>query len=61
MENPQTWGEAEHLVCDALEDHEKAMAEDICGLSVVRRITDALRKEGLLNERNDTEEGSSDV
>lgn len=50
MENPATWGKAEKVVHDEYvkwwEDREKMM----CGLSLERRITDALRREGLLVE-----------
>lgn len=50
MENPATWTEAEHIVCRVLaEDH--AMKQDgqvVIGLSLERRITDALRRAGLL-------------
>jgi hypothetical protein len=50
MENPATWGPAEHVVMEAyeqwLENHENM----VCGLSLMRTITDALRREGLLVE-----------
>jgi hypothetical protein len=54
MENPGTWGLAEHVVNKALNDHDRLMRADeyFCGLSVVRKITDALRAEGLLNNEN---------
>ena len=50
VENPQTWGHAEHIVNRALEQHEAGKRQGVIGLSVVRKITDALRAEGLLNE-----------
>lgn len=50
MENPGSWGLAEHVVNKALEEHDRLMRHEpgLCGLSVVRKITDALRAEGLL-------------
>lgn len=50
MENPATWGPAEHVIDDVLRDdrENKAMAEPRIGASLPRRIADALRAEGLL-------------
>lgn len=50
MENPATWGRAEHIVQDVLRRREdsRASGEFRCGLSLARQITDALRAEGLL-------------
>lgn len=52
MENPSSHGKAEHVVSDAIKRHDQVMAESpgLCGLSLTRTITDALRKEGLLLE-----------
>lgn len=54
MENPATWGPAEHVVLKALDEHDenerRPPDERLIGLSLVRRITDALRREGLLRE-----------
>jgi hypothetical protein len=52
MENPATWGKAEHIVDGVLESHFEAMtsADLVTGPSLTRRITDALRAEGLLRE-----------
>jgi hypothetical protein len=52
MENPQTWGLAEHVVNRALNEHARLTSErtPVAGLSVVRKITDALRAEGLLKD-----------
>lgn len=50
MENPQTWTLAEHVVNRALEEHYSATRQKLCGLSIVRQITDALRAEGLLKD-----------
>lgn len=47
-ENPATWGHAELAVMAALEAHDEAEERGECGLSLVRRITDELRREGLL-------------
>ena len=49
MENPATWGEAEHVVNNALREHD-SLPVGFCGLSRARRITDALREAGLLME-----------
>lgn len=57
MENPATWGLAENTVRDVLaeffENKAKPITDEsktICGLSLERQITDALRKTGLLKE-----------
>lgn len=49
-ENPATWGPAERAVNEALDDYYEAMRSnpDLVGLSIVRQITDALRKAGEL-------------
>lgn len=57
MENPATWGEAEKIVqktLDAVTDeiYERGPEGYRIGLSVARRITDALRDEGLLPPDN---------
>jgi hypothetical protein len=49
MENPTTWTEAEQIVSDALIEAENTPPH-ICGLSLPRQITDALRAAGLLRE-----------
>lgn len=58
MENPGSWTLAEHVVNKALEEHDMLMRHEpgLCGLSVVRKITDALRAEGLLisDQQNET-------
>lgn len=53
MENPATWGPAEKVIRQALdEDHQARLSpEPVIGLSLPRLIADALRKEGLLDER----------
>jgi hypothetical protein len=48
-ENPATWGEAEEIVDRVLEDYSDP---EVCGLSTVRRITDALRDAGFCLERH---------
>jgi len=57
MEDPATWGEAEHIVRRVLEGHYDNMtlaltAPDkvIVGLSLERQITGALRAVGLLDD-----------
>lgn len=50
MENPDTWGPAERVVAQALQEVEDRKKEFYAGLSTVRVITDALRKAGLLIE-----------
>lgn len=54
MENPATWGLAERIVSRVLNEHRvdlrKSMDERVIGLSLERRITDALRKAGLLED-----------
>lgn len=50
MENPGTWGPAERAVAGAIGDWEQACLKGIIGPSLTRRITDALRKAGLLKE-----------
>jgi hypothetical protein len=55
-ENPATWGKAERIVNKVLDEHftysHKVIAgeeEPLCGLSLVRKITDALREAELLS------------
>jgi hypothetical protein len=50
MEDPATWTKAERVVSEALFGAEQARADGVIGLSTARRITDALRREGLLHE-----------
>lgn len=52
MENPTTWGVAEHVIHDVMvKDHYAKQEEPgLCGLSLPRQIADALREAGLLNE-----------
>jgi hypothetical protein len=50
MENPATWGHAEHVVSEALQRADDNRREMRMGLSATRLITDALRREGLLHE-----------
>ena len=47
MENPATWGPAEKILSGVLDEH-LGLPQDLCGLSLERRLADALRKEGLL-------------
>lgn len=57
MENPVTWGKAEHVVQEALarvrRNEEQPHGQRRYGLSVARQITDALREAGLLKEDTD--------
>jgi hypothetical protein len=57
VENPRTWGEAESIVNDVIHAHDAhvhavstGQAEPVIGLSLARRVTDALRKANLLND-----------
>lgn len=50
MESPLTWTRAEWVVNEALREAEEAREQGVVGLSAARRITDALRREGLLKE-----------
>lgn len=57
-ENPATWTEAEHIVRKVL-DEERALRQDgqvVIGLSLERRITDALRRANLLADSSDRSE-----
>lgn len=56
MENPATWGRAEHVVSEALAQSDKNKLERRMGFSTTRLITDALRREGLLHEDGGDEE-----
>lgn len=51
-ENPATWGEAEKIIQAAIVEHDRLVYEnpDLCGLSMARRIADALREAKLLRE-----------
>ncbi len=55
MENPATWSEAEHVVNEAYHDWHKSRESGIVGLSLARRITDSLRRAGLLIDGERTE------
>lgn len=53
MENPATWGKAEHTVSQVLDEffanQERTITDPaICGPSLERLITNALREAGLL-------------
>lgn len=55
-----TWGRAEKIISKVLDEHFrhheavlKGLEEPLSGLSVERKIADALRKEGLLNDPGD--------
>jgi hypothetical protein len=50
MENPDTWGEAERIVSTAYLEWAADRDKGVIGLSLTRRVTDALRKAGLLKE-----------
>lgn len=52
MENPGTWTKAEHVVHAALLQADKDRENGVYGLSRVRQITDALRRDGLLKEED---------
>jgi len=59
MENPETWGEAEKIVRRVLDEHDEhhrqvaqGKAEPICGLSLERKITEALREASLLSHED---------
>ena len=47
MENPATWGPAEKILSSVLDEH-LGLPQDLAGLSLERRIADALRAAGLL-------------
>lgn len=57
MENPASWTSAERVVDQVIREHRNERARATLsrgkariGLSLARRITDALREEGLLRE-----------
>jgi len=52
MENPTTWGPAEKVVHGILQERINILPEFRCGLSLERRITNALREAGLLKEED---------
>ncbi len=51
MENPATWTKAEHVVQKAMQQWQDGHDRGLIGLSQVRSITDALRREGLLTQK----------
>lgn len=53
MENPATWGKAEQVVHDVRLKWEEDRENVVLGLSLERRITNALRQEGLLLNEDD--------
>jgi hypothetical protein len=52
MENPATWTTVERTIHDAQNTHRALMAEhpDLCAVSEVSKIAEALRAAGLLRE-----------
>ena len=50
MENPATWKNAENVIHNAIVQDHYAQQEGKIGLSLVRKIADALRLAGLLKE-----------
>jgi hypothetical protein len=58
MENPATWGRAEHIVDDVLANDDanrrKPPEQMLVGASRAKQICDALRAEGLLTDADDT-------
>jgi len=52
MENPATWLEAEKVIALALDQAEEAHQQGLCGWSTPKRIAEALREAGLLNDGN---------
>lgn len=48
MENPAYWGEAERLIWEAIDEHEKAMEDHVCGGSLPLVIATKLEAAGLL-------------
>jgi len=48
MENPATWGRAEHVIHRAITEWFEGRDQGVVGLSQTRFIADALRNEGLL-------------
>lgn len=60
MENPDTWGPAEKAVRKVLDEARNVLPEYRCGLSLERRITNALRDIGALKESNGKAEEEKD-
>ena len=52
MENPQSWGLAEHVVDEAIQQWTLGRSKGQCGYSQAMQITTALRREGLLKEED---------
>lgn len=55
MENPATWGKAEKVIDEAYQDWWKSRARGTYGLSLARRIADALRDAELLRDETQGE------
>lgn len=53
MENPATWGLAENVIRNAIVQDHYARQEGAIGLSLPRKIADALRDAGLLKEEDE--------
>lgn len=51
MENPASWGEAEKIVDQAIDNAYHNRKLGLIGLSLTRQITDALKAAGLLRSR----------
>lgn len=50
MENPASWGKAEQIIDKEYREWYDLRAGGMVGLSLARRVADALRAEGLLAE-----------
>jgi len=55
MENPATWGLAEEIIDKAYKDYWTDRAGGVTGLSLARRVADALREANLLRDENQEE------
>jgi hypothetical protein len=53
MENPETWNKIQKVIAEAIDDHEKALQSQICGVSLVSRIYNKLLKNGMLLKENE--------
>ena len=53
MENPATWNKAQKTIHTAILEHDKALATQMCGPSLVTRIYNKLYGAGLLKEETE--------
>lgn len=56
MENPASWGRAEHVISETYIEWQEARERGAVGGSLAMTIANALRREGIIDEPTNREE-----